>query len=550
MFDFRSFINALVGKKSGDPVGDLKSATIWVQELPEADIHRAQSEIIKALVSINDNKKTTLKERIRVLLYLDEKARGLQEILCREYLLHADRPDAQEKFYLPTILGFWNEMGAAYQICIRAFAEGPAGSRLRSQLPLLTARALRNFAMQAKWSYIRYLPVEATVWRTLNRLYRFAEREQFHTTPVSLYPNLSDQTTCTAEFVHPLMLYAANPENLLPMQIEMVDKWLDSWAKSISLESDFRPHRQLYAVNLSDTKPARRLRRNMLGEKYRYWGVGLLLVLISKTIEQLKNGELPVRLKLGEDCRLPACLDLIELIAKRWAGQGGARKHDRQPNVRVVQVVQGLMEIMIQLKPGAAKSRRPMVGDNVDYQIMPGTDAAAGHKLNAHKPSAVGAELFEPATEQWMMENESLSGYGASLNASNHGRSNLKIGMLIGLKPEAKKQFALGVARRIQKNVANKTYVGIQTLTQAPVLVHLHPVPGQAKRSNSIDAIYVPESVPAKIDRSLLVPPEAFARGKLMELRAQGRAYTIRLEQILEQSDDYARVSFDVLAKN
>ncbi len=547
MFDFRSFINALVGKKSGDPVGDLKSATIWVQELPEADIHRAQSEIIKALASINDNKKTALKERIRVLLYLDEKARDLQETLCRQYLLHADQPDAQEKFYLPTILGFWNEMGAAYQICIRSFAESPTSSRLRAQLPLLTARALHNFAMQAKWSYIRYLPVESSVWRTLNRLYRFAEREQFHTNSLTLYPHQTDETTCTAEYIQALMLYAANPENLLPLQIEMVDKWLDSWAKSISLESDFRPHRQLYAVNLSDTKPARRLRRNMLGEKYRYWGVGLLLVLISKTIEQLKNGELPVRLKLGEDCRLPVCLDLIELVAKRWAGQGGARKHDRKPNVRVVQVVQGFMEIMIQLKPGSSKPRAPMVGDNVDYQIMQGS---ASSLPSHHKPSTVGSELFELATEQWMMENESLSGYGASLNANGNGRSNLKIGMLIGLKPEAKKLFALGVARRIQKNAAMKIYVGIQTLTQAPVLVHLQVMPGQGKRTSSLDAIYVPEMVQAKIDRSLLISPEAYARGRLMELRAQGRAYTIRFQQILEQSDDYARVNFDVLAKH
>ena len=85
----------------------------------------------------------------------------------------------------------------------------------------------------------------------------------------------------------------ANPESLQPQQINQVDGWLDTWAKSVSLETQFRPHRQLYAVNLGDTKPARSLRRNMLGEKYRYWGVGLLLVTIDKTVEQLKGGELP-----------------------------------------------------------------------------------------------------------------------------------------------------------------------------------------------------------------------------------------------------------------
>lgn len=542
MFDFRGFINALIGKKNGDPVGDLKSATIWVQELPEADIHRAQAEIIKALVSINDNKKTPLKERIRILLYLDEKARHLQETLCREYLLHADQAEAQEKFYLPTILGFWHEMGGAYQICIRSFAESPSNGRIRAQLPLLTARALHYAAMQAKWCYIRYLPVENSVWRALNRLYRYSEREQFNNVTLTLYPNQGEATTCMSEYLQALLLHAANPESLLPLQIDMVDKWLDSWAKSITLETDFRPHRQLYAVNLSDTKPGKRLRRNMLGEKYRYWGVGLLLVLINKTIEQLKAGELPVRLKLGEDCRLPACLDLIELVAKRWAGQGGTRKHDRQANVKVVQVVQGLMEVLIQLKPGAAKAVPPP-SDGVEYKIT----AGSGAPPFAQKSSADG-ELFEPATEQWMMENESLSGYGASLSAQNGNQ--LRIGALIGLKPEAKKQFAIGIVRRMHKNTANKVYVGIQTLTQTPVLVQLHPIEGQGRQGGHLDAIYVPELPQAKIERSLLIANDAYTRGKLLQLRAQGRAYTVRLQQIFEQSTDYARVSFDVLAKH
>ena len=75
MFDFKGLINALLRKKNDDPVGDLKSATIWVQELPKSDIGQAQQEIVKALGSLNNNPATGLKERIRVMLYLDEKAR-------------------------------------------------------------------------------------------------------------------------------------------------------------------------------------------------------------------------------------------------------------------------------------------------------------------------------------------------------------------------------------------------------------------------------------------------------------------------------------------
>ena len=57
MFDFSGLINAILRKKSDDPVGDIKSATIWVQELPLADVHSAHIEIVRALSSINENKK-------------------------------------------------------------------------------------------------------------------------------------------------------------------------------------------------------------------------------------------------------------------------------------------------------------------------------------------------------------------------------------------------------------------------------------------------------------------------------------------------------------
>jgi hypothetical protein len=35
-----------------------------------------------------------------------------------------------------------------------------------------------------------------------------------------------------------------------------------------------------------------------------------------------------------------------------------------------------------------------------------------------------------------------------------------------------------------------------------------------------------------------------------MQLKAQGKIYTIRLQKILEENPDYCRVSFDVLARH
>lgn len=541
MFDFSGLINAILRKKSDDPVGDLKSATIWVRELPLADIHKAQIEIVRALSSINENKKMPLKERIQVCMYLNEKARALQDNLCRDYLVTMEDEKAPERAYLHTILAFWDEMAVAYQICIRSFAQDPS-AKLWPTIHTLTGRGLYHFAMQAKWAYLRYLPVEGAVWRNLHRLYLFAEREKFEKKPIKLFPDSNEETYCLSEYLQPLMLMLANPESLQPRQINQVDGWLDTWAKSISLETEFRPHRQLYAVNLGDTKPARSLRRNMLGEKYRYWGIGLLLVTIDKTVEQLKDGELPARLGLGEDCRLPQCLELIELVENRWAKKDVQRKHERKPNVKVVHVVQGLDDILSQLKPGAKIKRKPK-GEMVGYQVMGYTVGGSPMEMNTQGNN----DLFEPALEQWIMENESVSGYGVTFNPGGH--HGLKIGSLIGLKPESSRHFLIGVIRRINKNPTSKTYVGIETLSQAPIPVELHSLPSGNSHAQS-NAVYLLEMPQAQVARSLLLARQDYEPGRLLQLKAQGKAYTIRLQNALEEADDYSRVPFDVLVRH
>lgn len=531
MFDFKGLINALLRKTNEDPVGDLKSATIWVQELPQNDIHQAQQEIVKALSGLNRNPDTSLRERIRVLLYLDDKASSLQETLCRDYLAASEDPDLVSRQLLPTILQFWEEMGAGYEQCIRTFAKNPGGSKIREQLPLLTAKALHFHAMQAKWSHMRYLPVEAHVWRRLHRLYLFAEQEKIDRVPLQLNPR-QDDTTCASEYLQPMMLHLANPASLRPAQIESVDLWLDSWAKSLVIEADFRPHRQIYAVNLGDTKPARKLRRNMLGEKYRYWGIELMLVSIAKIVEQLKQGELPARLKLGEGCRLPSCLELIEEVTERWSGKSTTRKHARVTAEKSLLVMQDFANIVSHL----------MGGKNSGVTATFSVENA--NTQTTLKPSGE-PELFDHGAQQWQVENESLNGYGVTFTRDS--KEPLKIGTLVGLKAAVGKSFAIGIVRRISNEPPRKVHAGIQTLSQTAIVVELHPLPGEQGKPGP--AIYLPDLPKLEQGRSLLLPASAHAPARLVQLKAQGKAYTIRLRAAVEHGPDYVQAGFDVVAK-
>ncbi len=548
VFELGGLIRALLRRKAGGPVANLKSVTVWAQELPENDLQEAQEAIVAAMVSINGNRSTPLIDRIQVLMYLDEKAAGLQDSLYRDYLAHGTEPNAPESLYPPTITSFWEALAAGYHRCIREFAQNAAGRRVRQKLPFLTARAMRCYAMQAKWCHMRYLPVESRVWRRLHRLYLLAERQGFARTPLRLYPHANRETTCAAEYLQPLLLSLANPDSLLPAEIEMADLWLDSWSQYLTLETEFRPQRQLYAVNLADGKPGKRLRRNMLGEKYRYWSVHPLLERVASITESLKNGELPARLGLGEDCRLPGCLDLIELVTARWTGQGGARRHERRERADSVQVTLGLRAVLEQLQPGrkpGAPRPVPPPDEHAAMDYRP-DDILAPVPSPGEGAAADPEELFEDALPPWTMENESVSGYAVAFDQGG-GRSP-GIGTLIGLRPD-RKTLAVGVVRRMNRDLSGRVQLGIETLALSPIAVKLHPPP--STRGNApLDALYLPGLPDCQVARSLLIPSKAYARERVMELKAQGKSYTIRFQQVPEQTEDYARVQFEVLAKH
>ena len=154
--------------------------------------------------------------------------------------------------------------------------------------------------------------------------------------------------------------------------------------------------------------------------------------------------------------------------------------------------------------------------------------------------------MFEKA-QQWQVENESLSGYGVTF--SRNGAAQLKIGTLVSLKAATTPNLAIGIVRRISNEPPRQVHAGIQTLSQTPVLVELHPLPGR-KRQGPPAAIYLPELAKLQLGRSLLLPSKTYAQGKLVQLKAQGKAYTIRLQHARECGADYVRTGFDVVAKH
>ncbi|QZA78213.1 hypothetical protein K4H28_01975 [Deefgea tanakiae] len=503
MFDFKSLISAILGNSKNEGVYDLKSATVMMKELPESDILQAQIEIIKALQQINSNPRTNIKERFKTIPYLDEKARSLQDHLVAIYQGNALDDGATPKQVLPTLLAFWNDMGDGYRLCIKqATQNAPRG--LDKELQLFTLRGLMYFSEQARWAYLRYMEMDSRTWRNLNRLYLFAEQKGFATQPLQPYPN-AEITDIRREFMQLLMLSLAIPEKLQPAQIDLVTQWLKRWASRVDLESQIKPNRQLFAINIAGSTPPKRLRRDMVGENWRYWFTETLTLHIKETIEKLQQGEDPVELGLPAESNQAANIDLMQHLINLWSRDTPApvRKAERHSTQKTIKVTCGLDDVIGHLR---------------------GDTATDTHS-------------------RWSIDNESTTGIGVNYQTTRD--DELQVGEIIGLDGVGMNPVSVGIVRRITKKRDGQVNVGIETISQTPIIVELTPLLG----NRSFFGVYSPENTSINQSRFLVLPQAFFADNREFRLAAQGKSYRIRLSPAIEHTANASLANFAVLEK-
>ncbi|WP_410500201.1 hypothetical protein [Chitinibacter sp. S2-10] len=504
MFDFKNLIGALLGKREQEGVHDLKSATVLMQELPESDMLQAQIEIVQALRQLNTNAKTGAKDRFKTVPYLDEKARPLQNHLLDIYHGNTLDDGATPKQVLPTLLAFLNDMGDAYRLCIKQVGQSvPRG--LEKDLPLFTLRGIMYFVEQARWSYLRYMEVDSRTWRNLNRLYLYAEQQGFATTPQQPYPE-AEITDIRREYMLLLMLSLAHPEKMQSAQIELVSQWLKRWVSRIDLETQINPNRQLFAINIAGSTPPKRLRRDMVGENWRYWFTETLVLHIKETIEKLRHGESAERLGLPTDSAHAANLDLMQHLTELWSRDTPApiRKAERRVTQKSISVTRGLDDVINHLR---------------------------------------GTPELEKLPDHWTIDNESTTGFG--VNYQSEREDELQVGEIIGLDGVGISPVSVGIVRRITKSSEGLVSVGIETMSQTPIVVELTPLLG----NRSFLGIYSPENTTISQNRFLVLPQAFFAENREFRLAAQGKTYRIRLSPALEHTANVSLANFSVLEK-
>lgn len=545
-------------KSEEDPLSDLKTVSRWMQELPAGDIYTAQEQVVQSLIQFNHAGLAMSKERLQVLMHLDDQARDMQYSLCLQYLRNPRMSKVIESRLWTAIHAFYWEITRGYHAFVMDFVAHPGGSKIQPAIPLITARALRGFADIFKWRYFRYERIEEKLWQRLHNLYRIAEFEGFQGNRFKLYPSDGKPSSCMEEYVQGLLLSPLGTGSLTPKQIEMVDTWLDNWSDLTTLDERYDPAQHFFYIDAAKGLPLKRIRENLTPESsFRFLNTERLMEHLARAERELKAGVPPATLGLGEEFRLPDGYDLLHYVSNEWspANERERRVAPREPKDGRCEVVRDLNNICtrllteIEMVHGATPSQQLSPEEILDIKlygfVTERTKAAISDRLLGSRDLSV---------EQWPMRDRSDTGIGIMLK--NEDSEWVKVGKLLALRLEPGTSWIIGMVRRITRVDSDQRKIGVQTLDGLPVLAEIESHEAPNSMSYSVDDTSFETHVSSQVlifpeqekDNLIILESARYAHGRQYKLRDGKGSRLIRLDNVRDKGDGWLMATYTQLA--
>ena len=495
-------ISLFGSNKPDHPMTGIKEAKKILEELPAGDAFKCGEELTHWLGSAVAADGFKAEYRAQLIQLLDETAQVHLRKLAREYLVSPRVPRYREIRLWTAIHEYWRQAALAYASCIDLYATGAKGAdALKGRISLLLVRALRALGTQMKWMYVRYGPMDPSVWSLVAKVYALAESRKLAHSSVTVYPGTPGDSTPEREFLKAVMLCASSPDSLLPLEIELCERLIAHFGTAFTLRLDLQPDIAYWIDLATSQAPLRLARPPQLAPTLRFFTAGRALDDLDKLIASIRTtGRVPSQVNLGGSYPAENVLDVLNHLALYWSPKPPERKHQRH----------------------RAKSRL-----NVAHGFD-GVLAVLGGSISADTSG----------TETWIVENVSAGGFGAGIPEIKGDW--LKIGCLLGLQPEGGDNWVLGVIRRLSRAVPLKGSVGIQTLAKS-----VQPVQFSGNGSVAGETgLLLDDGHESPGQVRVLLRAGTYVFGQNMEYRKGTLSCLLMPQGILESGEEYEVVKF------
>lgn len=489
-------LTSVFGRRAQDPISCPKATRRWLEALPRRDARRAQQMVVAALDRFNAGGGPRGRDRLGVLQCLDQGGGPIQQALCREYLEHPE-PGATGALWTG-IHAYYRHFSHAYQsFVVDCLAPARQGT-LVSDFPTVTARTLHYLGLEVRCRYFRGEGLHAGKWRRLHKLYRIAESAGFASRRVNL-ANGRD-SSCAAEYLAVLVLDLAAPLSLSAAQIERIGSWLPQRVEGLAVDRRADYARHTHCVDLCG-EGALRLRGPTGGDDLRYWDMGELLDEIGSLCSAVRGGDPTPPVGTGATTGASLGPDLPERLRAAWVN-GVAPEAGTACSAYLAEAARGFDAVLGALRGATGGTT------TVAMKSLPGTD------------------------------DGELRIEGAACAAT--------VGSLLGLRPcAAGGPWRIGVVRWVSSTLPGGLSMGVEQLSDAPRPVRIASEAG----NGAAFAIFLPKVDRHGIASSLILPGTLAASGTRLEMWDGEIGYGVRLVSVLERSEGWARVKFNILER-
>jgi len=503
-----------IAKKADHRPADPREARRLVSELHAGDASRALEQIIAWLETLTALPEVRLDRRFESIGIFEEAAVPFERRITRDYIRSARLQSAHEQRLWGTAHDLWHQLAVAYHLCMMEYEASAAGAAsMRSSAPVMGCRAMRGLRQELRWILLRYGQVEARLWQDAARIYRMAESRGFAQEKVTPCPGKSVCSTVEREFVKMLLLEVSSPNSLPPAQLDIAARLASRCAEFVPMESAHRPA-VTHSFDLAKNSPPQRGSHAQPGSALRYLASGNALQHLERVSKEMAHsGGGDTSQGAGYDPRMVR--EVAQHLALYWSANPPGRGSERHATMARISVVPGFQGLL---------------------------DALQGY---------VGGPFIDDEAESWMAENVSRGGYGAAI-AQVKG-DWVRVGSLVGIKPESAPVWGVGVIRRMTRDDSKKRHVGIESLTKGAIPVRIAPA-GSLGSGDGPDqfpnAAVLGLSLKGSGEIDVVMEAGGFSSRLSMEMMVRGTPYLLTPIGFVEGGDDFDLARYRILRRD
>ncbi len=512
---------------------DSESGRRWAKTIPLMPVAQA-FESVQGQLRAMGAAELPPRERATLSEVLREPVAHLHTEFARRFAGKPQPASEREREAFERALALWQGLWDQYSACLKPLLEGDA------DLQGVKAKLLQRGIFVGKQMILvhglaRRLPPPG-LWQELHAYYRLAEMLECAVQAVSddLTPNAVG-ISCYSTYSHALLLALADPCAMTVRQIEIVDRWLDQWARKIFPYAEQRESEgpvMMMDLDVGSGASLVHVAPTAGGASLRFGYPGKLATSVRGRLKRLAAGASPAELQLGHDLSVEQSIALLSYLDQRW--YQFPRRH---PDARAA---------TIELCAGGLPAAFFRIGGRTfDRQDPLGRLTYQGSQHLATLGALTDYDRFREEAERnyrWERWTGDYEWSEASLVRQGNAHHRWFLEQLVTVHDE--ERIRLGYVTRVALSPDGQLALSLKFWPGSPRTLVARPQSTPFSEEAPVPGVELAETPEEK--PQLIVPQRTFNPGRVLRTLDSGPERRLKLTRLLQRGADFERVAFEL----